>query len=221
MVPEPEMPENTRPTGAGPGRGTVIGVLGGIASGKSAVARLLAGDDGTVLDADVLAREALESESICARLVEHFGPDVLGADGRPDRTFLAERVFERTEERRRLEGWIHPLVRDRILAGLAEARALGRERIVLDVPLLLENNSEHRLADLCDFLVFVEVDEEERDRRAVASRHWTPGEVARREAAQMPVDRKRAHAQHVIRNQGTLEELQLAVRETLIAAGCA
>jgi len=221
MAPEPENPQAS-PARRGPRpRPTVFGVLGGIASGKSTVARLLAGENGTVLDADVLAREALESEPLRDLLVEHYGSDVLGADGRPDRSYLAEKVFERAEERRRLEGWIHPLVRERILAGLAEARALGRERIVLDVPLLLENDGQQRLADLCDFLIFVEVDEEERERRAVTHRQWTPGEVVRREAAQMPLDRKRARAQYVIKNQGTPEELEEAVRETLAAVGCA
>jgi dephospho-CoA kinase len=190
----------------------VIGVLGGIASGKSAVARLLAGEDGLVLDADRLAREALDTPEVQAEVRRAFGDEVFGPDGRADREALARRIFESPEDRARLEGWIHPRVRDRIRAGLARARRRGTRRVVLDVPLLLENDAEHGLAGLCDVLVFVEVDPEERARRASEGRGWPPGEVARREAAQMPLSEKRARAHHVIRNQGSLDDLEVAVR---------
>lgn len=209
----------TRPTEPPAPRTAIFGVLGGIASGKSAVARLLAGPRGRVIDADALAREALASPSLSSRLSEHFGPACLGPDGQPDREALAHRVFSSEEDRRLLESWIHPLVRERILSGLAEARALGLERVALDVPLLLENDDHHHLVGLCDVLVFVDADDEQRDRRAVQTRGWSAGEVARREAAQMPLDRKRERADFVITNNATLEELEQAVDRILVATG--
>lgn len=199
------------PSAAPPAPSTVIGLLGGIASGKSAVARLLAGERGVVIDADALAREELGSPEMRARLAASFGPGVLRPDGSPDREALARRVFASAADRARLEGWIHPRVRARIRAALAEARAAGRTPVVLDVPLLLENDAQHGLAGECDFLVFVEADARLRDRRAVERRGWSPGEVLRREGAQLPLAEKRARARHVIENEGDLDELAARV----------
>ena len=196
-------------------RPLVFGVLGGIASGKSSVAALLAGEGGVVLDADRFAREALDDPALAQRLRETFGPRALTADGRVDRAFLAERVFSDARARKRLEGWIHPLVRERILSGLATAREHGVERVVLDVPLLLENDAEHGLAGICDHLVFVEASEATRAGRAASRRGWAPDEVARREAVQMPLEDKRRRATFVIRNEGTLEEVEARVQHML------
>lgn len=189
----------------------VLGILGGIASGKSAVARALAGPEGIVVDADALAREALESPEVVARLVAAYGPEVLDEHGAPRRPWLAERVFSDPEERRRLEGWIHGTVRARILSALADAEARGVRRVVLDVPLLLENDAQHGLVARCDRLIFVDSALEVRDRRAQERRGWAPGEVARRETAQLPLDVKRFRADHVIPNDGSLDELTAAV----------
>ena len=194
----------------------VIGVLGGIASGKSAVAHGLAGPEGEVVSADAIAHEVLEDPGVLARLREHFGPGIFGPDGRVERPRLAERVFDPVEgpgNRRRLEGWTHPLVRDRIWARLEAARAAGRPRVVLDVPLLLENDAQHGLARACHVLVFVEVDAATRDRRARERRGWPEGDVARREKAQLPLEEKRALADHSIPNHGSLEDLEQALAE--------
>ena len=197
----------------------VVGVLGGIASGKSAVAALLAGPDGVVIDADRHARAALASPEVVAQLREAFGAGVLDADGAPDRAAIAARVFGDPEAKRLLESWIHPAVRDRMRAELDAARAAGRGPIVLDVPLLLENDAHHGLVRECDFLVFVDADAAERDARAVRRRGWAPGEVARREATQLPLETKRARARYVIENRGALSELESAVGEILAAEG--
>jgi len=191
----------------------VIGVLGGIASGKSAVARGLAGQDGVVIDADELARAAFDSPEIRARVATTFGPEVLNPDGSVRRDVVARRVFASARERAELEAFTHPWIRDRIRAALDAARARGVARIVLDVPLLLENDSRHGLAAECDTLVFVDSDERTRDDRAVSERGWHAGEVARREAHQMPLAAKRARADHVIHNRGTKGDLDQLVRE--------
>ena len=202
--------------GAGARSGTVVfGVIGGIASGKSAVSAALAGPEGVVLEADRFAHEALGSEEVTALVRERFGEAVLGPDGTPDRTALGEVVFTDPGARKALEGWIHGTVRARLRAELERAARRGAPRVVLDVPLLLENAAEHGLDGLCDHVVFVDAPLEERDRRAVRDRGWKPGEVARREAAQMPLATKRERADIVIVNDADREALAERVRAAL------
>jgi len=192
----------------------ILGVLGGIASGKSAVARLLAGPDGIVLSADELAREALDTPAVLARVRARFGPTAIGPDGRADRTVLARAVFDPEHGaglRAELESWTHPLVRDRIRERLSQARAAGTPRVVLDVPLLLENDAQHGLAQLCDVLVFVDAPAEERERRAQRERGWPRGEVARREAAQLALSEKKKRAHHVLQNDRSPGDLERSV----------
>ncbi|MCY2962013.1 MAG: dephospho-CoA kinase [Planctomycetota bacterium] len=198
-----------------PPRSLVLGVLGGIASGKSAVARLLAGPEGTVVDADRLARETLESAAVRAALSERFGPEI-APPGKPvDRERLGAVVFADPAARRALESLTHPRVRARVRELLDRARSEGVPRIVLDVPLLLENDVQHELVRECDVLVFVDADATAREARARASRGWAPGEVARREAAQMPLEAKRARADHVLVNSGNLADLERDVTHLL------
>jgi dephospho-CoA kinase len=193
----------------------VLGVLGGIASGKSAVARMLAGPEGEVIDADELAHRALERPEVLEEVRARFGDEVFDAEGRPDRAAIARIAFRSADHRRALEGWIHPVVRVRIRELLTAARSRGVPRVVLDVPLLLENEAEHGLASLCDELVFVDSDEAERERRVMRDRGWSPGEMARREASQLPLEEKRERAHHVIENNGDLERLKAAVLSLL------
>jgi dephospho-CoA kinase len=192
--------------------GPVLGVLGGIASGKSECARLLAGSKGTVISADALVAEAYAEPELQDRIRTHFGAQALDRSGAPNRAFLAELVFSEPMQRRLLESWIHPLVRAKIQNELAAAHGEGKRPIVLDVPLLLENDAEHQLVGLCDALVFVDADLEARDRRAVQERGWRSGEVQRRESTQMPLARKRARADYVIENNGSRSELQKSVQ---------
>ena len=202
----------------------VLGVLGGIASGKSRVARILAGESGRVIDADELAEEVLGLPEIVGRIRERFGEGCLDPEGRPDRKALAALVFDPKtgdEARRALEGWTHPLVRARILERLREARAAGIPCVVLDVPLLLENDARHGLVKQCDALVFVDADLPARDRRASHARGWPPGEVARREATQLELDEKRKRADVVVPNNGSPEELARAVEDALHRLGIA
>lgn len=215
----PFFPPEARPRMPAPDRSApvpplVVGVLGGIASGKSAVARALAEPDGIVIAADELAHQVLDSPTVLERVRARFGPGAIGADGRADRSALARAVFDPergAELRSELESWTHPLVRDRIRERLSEARASGVPRVVLDVPLLLENDAQHGLAGLCDVLVFVDAPLEERERRAQRERGWPRGEVERREAAQLPLAEKKKRAHHVLSNDRGLAELALAV----------
>ena len=195
------------------------GVLGGIASGKSAVAALLAGPEGVVIDADRLAHAVLAEPELIERIRARFGEGVLTPEGAVDRQALARAVFGdpagQAAARSELEGWIHPKVRDGIRAALQRAREEGRPSVVLDVPLLLENDAEHGLLAHCQRLVFVDAPDAVRERRAMESRGWVAGEVARREAAQLPLADKRARADHVIENHGDRKALKAAVAELL------
>ncbi len=197
----------------------VLGVLGGIASGKSAVSDAIAGPTGLAISADAIAREILNSPEVAQKISASFGPEFLNPDGLPDRELLASQIFANSERRKLLESWIHPLVRARILAELEQARAKGLPRVALDVPLLLENDAKHGFVALCDALLFIEVPADVRELRAVANRGWAAGEVARREATQLPLDEKRARADFIISNDGDLEHLSREVERVLAIIG--
>ncbi len=174
-----------------------------------------------MIEADKLAHEVLDE--VADRVESEFGPGLLDEEGRVDRSALASRVFSGPggdpKVRARLEDWIHPRVRARILASLTKAEEQGIPRVVLDVPLLLENDAQHGLVSRCHHLVFVDAPAAERDRRAVESRGWQEGEVGRREAAQLPLSTKRARADFVVDSSGSLEELYAAVDRVLTQAG--
>ena len=189
----------------------VIGLLGGVASGKSTVARALAAAGWLVLDADAEARAALERPEIRRALTDRFGPDLLDAQGRLDRALLARRAFHDPQSTAALNAIVHPWVRERLLAAL---EAAGERPVVLDVPLLLHSP----LAGLVDTWVFVEADEARREARA-GTRGWPPGERARREALQAELAEKRARADHVLENSGTIEDLGSRVHALLRALG--
>jgi len=201
-------------------RTLVLGLVGGIASGKSTVASLLAGPLGLVVEADALAHEVLVSEEVIARIRQHFGEALIDADGQPDRAALAALAFapeSGQEVRSRLEDWIHPGVRARILELLSEAQAAAVPRVILDIPLLFEREGEAPgLLSRCDAVLFVDSSDEARDQRAREARNWQPGEVARRETGQMPLQQKRSRADLVIPNHGSLEELNRAVAKVLV-----
>jgi dephospho-CoA kinase len=199
----------------------VLGVLGGIASGKSTVAKLLIGDSGLLIAADALAHAVLEDPEVISQIRATFGSEVLNEDGSVDRQALGACVFADGTKRRQLESWIHPPVRANIWADLRRARAAGVPVVVLDVPLLLENDAQHNLVPECDCLVFVEVSAEERERRARRDRGWAAGEVARREAAQLPLAEKRAAADEIVDGNGDLAELEQDVRSLMHRLGIA
>ena len=164
----------------------VIGLLGAPGSGKSSIARLFENEHCAVIDADQLARKALDDQDIRDALVEWWGSKV-APEGIIDRQAVGEIVFADPKQRRRLEGLIHPYVNRRreelhgqILGDWPEPVVA----IVEDCPLLLETG----LDSGCDALVFVDCPLEVRQERVRASRGWTPEQLAAREAAQMPLD---------------------------------
>ncbi len=189
----------------------ILGILGGVASGKTRVGMRLAGPTGCLIQADAIAREALDRPQLAPLLVEAFGPDVLDGDGKVRREIIAKQVFGDPALRETLEGWIHPRVRAKIGQALIEAQTAGAEPIVLDVPLLLENDGEHGLASRCRYLVFVETPAALRQERATRQRGWPADEVSRREATQIPLSHKRERADFVVANDGSDHDLDNAV----------
>jgi len=189
----------------------ILGLLGGIASGKSAVAAELAALGAVVLDADQAAHEVLHLPTVQQMLVERWGKEVLSASGEIDRVAVARRVFSDEQadhsELRFLEEILHPRIREQFQAKLAELAAEGTSIVVIDAPLLLEAGWEK----LCDSLVFVDSPRADRLERAKL-RNWTAAEFAKREALQMPIAEKRKQATLVLENAGTLANLRTQVQ---------
>jgi dephospho-CoA kinase len=186
----------------------MVGLTGGIGAGKSAVANRLAALGAVVIDADRLAREAvaLGSDGL-AEVVAAFGPEVLAADGALDRPALASRVFGDDVARRRLEAIIHPRVRARTADLVA---AVPPDAVVVnDVPLLVEAG----LSGAYELVIVVLADEETRVARLVRDRGMTPDEAAARIRAQASDEQRRAVADVVIVNDGTIDDLHRTVDE--------
>ncbi|HEX7239990.1 MAG TPA: dephospho-CoA kinase [Longimicrobiaceae bacterium] len=182
-----------------------VGLTGNIAAGKSSVARVWRSLGATVIDADELARRAVEPGSpALERIEEAWGAGVLAADGALDRAALREIVFASPEERARLEGIVHPAVHALREEEYRGAVARGERLVVADVPLLFEVG----MADEFDVLVLVDAPEETRLLRLVGDRGLEPEEARRMIAAQMPSELKRARADVVIENTGTAGELE-------------
>ena len=177
----------------------VIGLAGGIGSGKSTVARAFEALGCVVSDSDKQAKQALDRDSVRATLSRWWGAEVLDDDGCVDRAHVARIVFEDPSQRARLEDLIHPLIReDR--AALVRA-AGGAPAVIVDAPLLFE---VWRDAE-CDAVVFIEAPYADRLARVRASRVWDEAELDRRESAQWPVQRKREASQYVIENGGAFD----------------
>lgn len=182
---------------------TTVGLTGGIGSGKSEVARLLAEHGAVVVDADVLAREALAPGSEgAARVAAELGPDVLAADGSIDRARLADVVFSDPDKLAWLNSVVHPYVRRR--SAEIEAAAPPDSVVVHDVPLLVEN----RLEGSYDVVVVVDASPQTQLARLSSSRGMAADDVRARMAAQVGRAERNAAADVVVDNDGDLGQLR-------------
>lgn len=183
-----------------------VGLTGGIGSGKSEVARLLAAHGAVVVDADALAREAVAPGTPgLAAVVAEFGPEVLAADGSLDRAALGRVVFGDDTRLAALEAIVHPYV-GRRSAELMGAATPGSV-VVYDVPLLVEKG----LQDGYDVVVVVDAADETRLRRLVELRGMPEADARERMAAQADRQARLAVADHVVANDGDLDALRLQV----------
>ena len=185
----------------------ILGLTGGIASGKSAVAKELARLGAVVLDADQAAHEAINLPSVQKTLIDRWGESVLDSDGQVDRGEVAQRVFadspQAETELNFLEDTLHPRIREQFESELERLKAAGQKVTVIDAPLLLEAGWQ----GLCDSLIFVDSPREARLQRAI-QRNWTEAEFVKREACQMPIPQKRKLSTHLLDNSGSLADLR-------------
>ncbi len=188
----------------------VIGLTGGIGSGKSTVANMLRDLGCVVCDSDALGRAALNDPDIRSNLVNRWGPGILGDDGQIDRSAVGSIVFSDASERRHLESLSHPWIENKRRQQF-EAAPADVPAFVIDAPLLLEAG----LGKECDAVLFVDAPHAVRLERVQRNRGWDAAELARREQSQWPLDRKRESADYVVVNDTDKDSLAGAVRSIL------
>jgi dephospho-CoA kinase len=190
----------------------LIGLTGGIASGKSTVATILKQLGAAVINADELSREVVQpGNEAWKEIVETFGADILQSDKTLDRKKLRTMVFNSQEARKKLEAIIHPKVRALAEERIRELAAAGRSIIVYEVPLLFEGQLHLWLRPV----ILVACDVNAQKQRLRDRDHLTNTEAQRHIDAQMSLEEKRKLADYVIENNGSLEELEQQVKSVL------
>jgi dephospho-CoA kinase len=187
----------------------IIGILGGIGSGKSFVSRLLASHGAMVIDSDELSHSAMSDPAVQRQIRERFGEAVFRADGSVDRRALGQAVFADASDRVALEQIVHPWIEAERSRRMASAGP-GVRTFVLDSPLLIESG----LVGRCDRLVFVDTPRAVRLER-VRARGWDEAELDRRERAQLPLEQKRQRADAVLDGSASAGELAAAVERLI------
>jgi dephospho-CoA kinase len=182
----------------------VVGLTGGIASGKSTFAALLRARGVPVVDADALARKVVEPGTpTLAAIAEAFGPGVLADDGTLDRRRLGARVFADAEARRRLEALTHPAIRQAMVEETLRLAAAGHAIVFYDAPLLFEVGLDAAL----DCVIVVWAPREVQRERLVRRDGLAPADADARIAAQLPLDEKAARADLFVDNAGEPDAL--------------
>ncbi len=196
----------------------VIGLVGGMGSGKSLVAEVLAASGGKIVSGDLLGHEALRQPGIQAQVVQRWGTGVLDANGAVDRRRVGPIVFADPKQRQALESlvfpWIGRRIQEEIESGQQDPKVAF---LILDAAIMLETG----WSDVCDRLIFVDAPREARLRRLAQQRGWTAEEVDAREKAQMPLTEKKQRADIVLENSGSSEQLQRQVHDLLERWGMA
>jgi len=197
----------------------IIGLSGGIGSGKSTVARMFEEMGAIVIDADAIVREVqVPGSPALAEIAKTFGDCVLDASGALDRKALGDIVFRDPDARARLNAIVHPKAVALMLQRLQQTLETKPAMVLLDIPLLFEGRrSQTSSAGLIPFdaTVLVWVPEQVQVERQIARDGCDEAEARRRIAAQMPLDAKRALADYVIDNSGALEQTQKIVHRVV------
>ena len=190
----------------------VIGLIGGMGSGKSLVAEMFAQRGAKVISGDQLGHQALAQPEIKTEVVERWGPGVLDVQGEVDRRRLGAIVFADAAERRALEALVFPWIERRLQEELASAVTNPQVAlIVLDAAIMLETGWNK----LCDWLVYIDAPREARLRRLLEQRGWSTREVEAREGAQLSLLEKKKRADFVLDNSGLPEQVAQQVEELL------
>jgi dephospho-CoA kinase len=194
----------------------VIGLTGGIASGKSTVSNMLKEMDITVIDADVEARLAVEKgEPAYQKIIAEFGDDILLDTEEIDRVKLGSIIFHDAEKRQLLNGIVHPEVRNRMNNQVEAAKVRGEQVMVLDIPLLFESNLTH----MVEKTILVYVDRDIQLNRLMERNDLSLEDAEARISSQMPLSDKVALADAVINNNGSISETKKQVIEVLTGWG--
>ncbi|ULG71298.1 dephospho-CoA kinase [Macrococcus brunensis] len=187
---------------------SVIGLTGGIASGKSTVSRLLAAHGFVIVDADIAARQAVAKGSEGLRQVETiFGPEAI-KDGEMNRSYIGQQIFHDEEKRLALNGIIHPIVREIMEEEKQSALAAGKP-VIMDIPLLYEN----KLEETVDAVWVVYVTKEVQLERLMKRNDLDKEAALARIASQLSIEDKKERADVVIDNNGTLLDLERRINE--------
>ncbi|CCQ93605.1 Dephospho-CoA kinase [[Clostridium] ultunense Esp] len=190
----------------------IIGLTGGIATGKSTVSALLASRGAYLIDSDQIARQVVErGEPAYEEIVKHFGKQVLLPDGQIDRKELGRIVFANPEERAILEKITHPHIFREIKKRIEVAKAEGKKLIFLDVPLLFETGLDRQV----DLTLLIDTDERIQLERLIKRDQLSREEAERRIEAQMPMGEKRKKADYILSNRGSIKELEEEVERFL------
>ena len=190
----------------------LVGLTGGIASGKSTVAAILGRLGASIINADTLSRQVVQpGEEAWKEIVDAFGPDILQEDQTLDRRKLRKIVFDKPEARKRLEAIIHPRVRALAEAKIRELTESGSSVIVYEVPLLFEGQIHLWLRPV----ILVACDVKKQKQRLKSRDHVTDTEAQQQIDTQMNLEEKRKLADYVIENNGSLEELERQVKAVL------
>ncbi|MEH7082934.1 dephospho-CoA kinase [Neobacillus drentensis] len=194
----------------------VIGLTGGIASGKSTVSNFFKEMNITVVDADIEARLAvMKGETAYFKIIAEFGDDILLADGEIDRPKLGSIIFHQVEKRQLLNDIVHPEVRRRMKEKVETAKKNGEEVVVLDIPLLFES----KLTYMVDKTLLVFVDNETQLKRLIARNNLSIEDAEARIHSQMPLSDKLRLADAVINNNGSVEDTKKQLLEILAQFG--
>lgn len=190
----------------------LVGLTGGIASGKSTVAKILQSLGAAIVNADDLAREVVEpGHEAWKEIVASFGADILQSDQTLDRQKLRTLIFNQPEARKRLESIIHPRVRALAEERIRDYAAAGYPVAIYEVPLLFEGNLQEWLRPV----ILVACDVETQTARLQNRDHLTAADAEKHIAAQMSLKDKRRLADYVIENNGSLEDLERQTRQIL------
>lgn len=192
--------------------GQIIGITGGIASGKSTVSLYLQELGFTIVDADLASRAVVEpGEEAYHQVVEAFGEDILLTDGNIDRVKLGSIIFNDQEKRLLLNGIVHPAVRNWMRVKTEAALSSGEETVFMDIPLLFES----KLTFMVDKTLLVYVDEQVQLQRLMNRNGLSETEALARINSQMPLADKKALADAVIDNNGDINETKRQVKAIL------
>ncbi|GEP84114.1 dephospho-CoA kinase [Staphylococcus piscifermentans] len=195
--------------------GKVIGLTGGIGTGKSTVSELLAAHGFKIVDADVASREAVKKGSEGLQQVKQvFGEEAIDDNGEMNRKYIGEIVFNDAEKRKELNQIVHPIVRE-IMENQKEKYLSEGYNVIMDIPLLFENN----LQDTVDETWLVYASESIQVERLMERNDLSQEEAKARVYSQISIDKKQRMADHVIDNRGTLLELKQNLEQLLMDEG--